>query len=123
MDGAAFETLPTSDFSYDPATKTAAMSFAKIAAGLADKAVTIKVVYAGAEKTASFTVAGRGVVYYVDSVNGNDSFDGQSPETAFRTIERSIPSSSCLATSCCSKRLRVDRRAEAAGFGHEANPS
>lgn len=89
VDDAAFEALSISNFSYDSASKTAELSFAKIAAGLTDKAVTIKVVYAGAEKTASFTVAkAEGTVYYVDSVNGDDSFDGQSPETAFRSIEK-----------------------------------
>ncbi len=89
VDGSAFQAVNVNSFSYDKAAKTVTLGFPQTGSANAAKKVTVKVTYADAFKTADFTVeANQGISYYVDAVNGNDSNDGKTPQTAVKSITR-----------------------------------
>ncbi|MGN0335020.1 MAG: S-layer homology domain-containing protein [Lachnospiraceae bacterium] len=85
-----YRTLEVKDFSYSGTDKTVTVSFDEIR-GIpsGDQRVNVKVTYHDIAKEDSFTVeAGESHVYYVDSTNGSDSYDGLTEDTAFASISK-----------------------------------
>lgn len=84
-----FTPVNVKDFVYDKDAKNVTMTFDKISGAADTKNVTVKVTYKDVEKTADFVVElGNGVIYYVDATMGQDTNNGTSPETAWKSIDR-----------------------------------
>ncbi|MGG7213555.1 right-handed parallel beta-helix repeat-containing protein [Clostridium nigeriense] len=84
-----FTPVEIKEFAYDKANKTVTLQFDKISAEVDAKNVTVKVTYKNVSKTDDFIVEiGSGIKYYVDASGGNDSNDGMSEATAWKTINK-----------------------------------
>lgn len=89
VDGGEYKSLSVKEFTYDKAAKT--ITFAVVTLGIkADpQEVTVKVTCDGKDTEAAYTLElGDVDVYYVDATEGDDSKDGLSPETAWKSIEK-----------------------------------
>ena len=84
-----FAPVEIKEIAYDKLNKTVNLQFEKISSAIESKNVTVKVTYKDSQKVASFVVElGSGIKYYVDSYAGDDSNDGISEATAWKTIDK-----------------------------------
>lgn len=84
-----FAPVEIKEFAYDKLNKTVNLKFQKISAAVESKNVTVRATYKDSQKDASFVVElGSGIKYYVDSHEGDDSNDGRSEATAWKTIDK-----------------------------------
>ena len=100
----AASALTWTNVAWDADTKTAVLKFDEVAQTPAEQTVTVNLTYNGATITLDYTVDSNGEtpvdpepsepertdanIYYVDSTNGSDDYDGLSPETAFASIDK-----------------------------------
>lgn len=85
----AFEEVEIKSYSFDRAAKKASFGYSAVPTTDEPQNVTVKLTYDGKDYEASYEVIkGQGTIYYVDSENGNDTNNGTSEGTAFRTIEK-----------------------------------
>lgn len=85
----AFEEVEIKSYSVDRAAKKASFGYSAVPTTDEPQNVTVKLTYDGKDYEASYEVIkGQGTIYYVDSENGNDTNNGTSEGTAFRTIEK-----------------------------------
>ena len=84
-----FEEVEIKSYSFDRAAKKASFGYSAVPTTDEPQNVTVKLTYDGKDYEASYEVIkGQGTIYYVDSENGNDTNNGTSEGTAFRTIEK-----------------------------------
>ena len=89
VNGGEFAPVEIKEIAYDKLNKTVNLKFDKISADIEAKNVTAKVTYKDVQKTSSFVVElGSGINYYVDASSGDDSNDGISETTPWKTIDK-----------------------------------